>query len=191
VYVQARNLLYTSNTVIFDQFGSDLKRIAKFEYSNTADRPVFANVVFDVGDASLDYEGTTKTALFIQALNNMRHDISVDHLKIEFRLFCFDSTITPDDFAAALGHIKVNKLTICGADYLWEDNVRAVPQSLKMNRQPATSLFIPRNEALVNPRPGFFTSTYTAAENVEDITGVEGVDFVDIGVDYQEWCRDH
>ena len=180
-----------ANTVIFDQFGSDLKHIAQFEYSNAADRPIFANVIFDVGDASLNYEGTTKTALFVQALNSMRHDISVDHLRIEFRLFCFDSTTTPDDFAAALGHIKANKLTMCGADYLWEDNMRAVPQSLKMNRQPVMRLFIPRNEALINPRPGFFTSTYAAAENVEDITGIAGVDFDDAGVDYQDWCRDY
>ena len=160
---------------------------------NANRRPSFREVIFDVGDAQIDWEGYMKTGLFVNGLTRMRHEISVDHLRLEFHPFCFGGITKPEDFAAALGHLKVNKtMTMSGVDYLWEEgDMRAIPRSLKMNIQPITSVFIPRNNGLQYPRMGCFLSTYKLAKNVQEITSVVGGGLIDPGVAFAEWCDEH
>ena len=185
--------MYSSNTVVIDNFGADLESISRLAINKACERPSFKELVFDVGDAQLDWEGYMKTGMFVNGLLRMRHDISVDHLRLEFRSFCFGGMTKPEDFAAALGHIKVNKtMTMSGQDYLWEEgNMRALPQTLMMNIQPTASFFIPRNNSLQNPRMGCFLSTYKLAENAQEITSVVGGELADAGVAFAEWCDEN
>ena len=190
---EARGHLYTANTVVIDNFGADLESISRLAIDSADQRPSFRELIFDVGDAQIDWEGFMKTGMFANGLMRMRHDISVDHLKLEFRSFCFGGITKPEDFAAALGHIKVLKnLTMSGPDYLWEEgNMRAVPQSLDMRMQPASVAFIPRNNSLENTRIGYFSSTYRLAENPEEVTSVVGGELLDAGVLFDAWCSQH
>ena len=193
MYVEARNHLYTANTVVFDHVGSDIKDIAKLAYPKGVNGPAFSTIILDVGDANVDYEGFFKAKMFANALKGMRHPIHVEHLKIEFRSFSLNKVLKPEDFSIGLGNFKVRKTMIMyGNDYHWDHgDMRAVPRALKMRFQPTFSDFYPRNEALVDPRPGFFVSTYEPAKGTEQIAGVEGENLFDAGVQYMEWCKTH
>ncbi len=155
------------------------------------ERPKFANVIFDIGEAAVDWQGCYRTAMFTYAMKGMRCKIDVDHLRIELRAFCFADNIKPEDFAEGLENINVIKsMTICGNDHHWElGNLRAIPQGLRMNKQPISTAFYPRNDSLQPPRPGVFSSTYVPAKDVMEITAVPGEQFLDVGDQYQEWCR--
>ena len=191
VYIEARNFLYTANTIIFDNFGSDIKDIAKFAYPKDVQGPIFANVVLDIGHMAIDYEGFFKTQSLVNALKGMRNPITVENLVLEFRSFCFNEAVKPEDLAIGLSNIKVSKsLTMCGAGYHWDEgDMFAVPRTLGMAIDSVQTNFCPGNEALVDPRHGFFIVKYKPVAVSGEHTGVDEEVPDDVGVQYDGGCE--
>ena len=122
---------------------------------------------------AVDWRGFFGTYFLAYALMGMRNPIKVDNLVLEFRAFCFNETIKPEDLAMALSKIKVRKsLIMCGAGYHWdEEDISAVPRALGMVIDSVN--MCPDNEALVDPRPGFFIVKYKPASDCNDPTKAE------------------
>lgn len=160
--------------------------------SMALERPSFADIIFDIGDDAVDWQGCFKTSMFMNALKGMRCKIDTDHLTIVFRSLCFADNIRPQDFAGGLDNINVIKsMTMCGSDHHWEigtGNLRAIPKSLCLNKQPVNTAIYPRNACLQPFLPELFTSTYVPAKDEKEITAVAGERIFDAGEQYQEWA---
>ncbi len=130
--------------------------------------------------------------MFTNAMKGMRCKIDTDHLTIALRSLCFAENIRPQDFAEGLDNINVIKsMTMCGSDHHWEigsGNLRAIPEALRLNKQPVNTAIYPRNPFRQPCLPELFSSSYVPAKDDNEITAVAGERFFDAGEQYQEWA---
>lgn len=146
--------------------------------------PIFSNVVFDIGDDESIDMGQFKIQTFTAALRALKNEVKIGRLQIYFRDFCWAATERAEGFANALGKFKIlQSLEMNGPDFLWSENLAAIPEALAMNATPVRAFLQPGTKE--QNYKGFFHCKYCPAMTVEETQGGVG-EVVDPGFLYRE-----
>lgn len=193
IYHDAKPYLYSENVFVFTRCGTDLyllnqaQALATCKYVNCAINALtISKLVFDLGDNESIDKGQMKIQTFTAALHALRTEVRVGSLHIYFRDCCWAATERAEDFADALGKIKiVQSLEMTGPDFHWQENLRAIPEALAMNVVPVRSCLLPGTKE--ENFKGSFTCKYRPAMAVEETQG-EG-EVKDVGFCYREYWK--
>ena len=146
--------------------------------------PIFSKVVFDIGDNESIDMGQLKIQTFTAALRALKTEVKIGSLHIYFRDCCWAATERAEGFANALGKFKIlQSLEMNGPDFLWNENLGAIPQALAMNVTPVWASLRPGTKE--ENFKGVFNCKYRPAMTVEETQGEVG-EVMDAGFLYRE-----
>ncbi|KAL8830536.1 MAG: hypothetical protein Q9170_005688 [Blastenia crenularia] len=178
LYHQCRDTMYRDNEFVVDALGSGLQHLSQNMGINLCGhvctrQPTVQSLRLVVGCDDHDEQGIIQSQSFIQALNDMANKVTVQHLKIELRPFCFFENKELAAFAFALKEkIKVEKdLLLSGFDYHWEWNLRLVPMAMGMQMQPMHCDFQYHNDQ--QQKVGPFCCRYQPAQSMNEKLGLD------------------
>ena len=152
IYHRAREQLF-ANLFVFHNFGSDLKEISKsigllkcrkLGCKNGNGSLTFTDVVFVLGDPSVNFIATWMVHAFACALGHLRVPMQIRRLTIDLDRFCIGSEAKLQGFAYHLINVTVlENFRVRGWDHHLRYGVRCLGRSLSMNAQPVISTFVP------------------------------------------------
>lgn len=177
LYHRCRDTMYRENQFVVDNFGAGLAYLGQRLglhwcgiYCCTC--PHIGSLKIRVGCDDHDAFGLVKTEGMIQALKDLPHAITVEHLWIELLPWCFVGNADLALFVAAIAEkIEVQKrLDFTGLDVHCDMDLRTLPKALGMKLQPLLCQYEPHND--LRQIQGFFGCWYEPAKNENEKNGL-------------------
>ncbi|KAK4695713.1 hypothetical protein P7C71_g2087, partial [Lecanoromycetidae sp. Uapishka_2] len=189
--------LYEENTVVFTNYGSDLKLLHKAISLNTrleigimnSGGPFFGHITLDLGERHFREIAWGKLTAFTGTLLKLPYGFfTVRNLTINLLRYTFARDDELYCFTEALGRIEVTQsFILTGSASHLELSVREFAVELRTNKQPKFVRFHPQN-----PRYdpfGYFENIYDVADP-QGSQDVEDWDVRDATAFYDDWKED-
>lgn len=105
------------------------------------------------------------------------------NLRIHFENFCWAATECAEDFADALGKIKITEsFEMSGPDFMLQENLLAIPQALAMKAKPEHA-----NVVISSPGiKGAFSTKYHPAKTPEELFAKESEIIKDVNYRFHQ-----
>lgn len=179
VYHQCRDTLYRDNDFVVGHYGSGLRYLSSpmgidMCRHGCVTRPTFTSLRLVVGSQDHDVQGALMSDMFTQALRDIQGQMTVAHLRLQLEPFCFVGDKELAYFAELLAE-KIQVTTtfeLRGSDIHWLlYDLRLVPKALGMKLEPTAIEFHHHDDE--QQTLGWFTSTYTHAQNDNEKLGLD------------------
>ncbi|KAL8662146.1 MAG: hypothetical protein Q9202_004969 [Teloschistes flavicans] len=195
IYHRCRDLMFSQNTIVVGKFGYGLGVISKpqgfFWCGRVCCRCAHIGSLHLVLGYDCTYEdGAIKIECFMQALKEMNAPLTVNHLRIDLKSFCFNGEQDINQFIEMFkGKFIVQKVfELVGLDSHAELDLRLFPKALNMKLQPLACDFTPHNTLLRTK--GFFGCSYEPATTETEKLGQDAagneIEIKDAVFRYQE-----
>ncbi|KAL9582324.1 MAG: hypothetical protein Q9212_003358 [Teloschistes hypoglaucus] len=178
LYHRCRDYMYSRNTIIVGKFGYGLGVVSKpqgfFWCGRVCCRCVHIGSLHLVLGSERTYEeGAITIEFFMQALKEMDAPLTINHLRIDLKAWCFNTEQDIIQFTELLkGKFVVREVfEFVGLDIHAELDLRLFPKALNMKLQPLVCDFKAHNT--LRQTKGFFGCTYEPTRNNAEKLGLD------------------